>query len=58
MDRDDIEEVEIEEDHQIFDPENRRFAKREADQPKRSPIRRASRLSLMSKDGTERRRLF
>ena len=40
MDRRDIEEAEIEEDHQIFDPENRRSTKREADQPKWSPIRR------------------
>ena len=40
MDRHDIEEVEFEEDHQIFDPENRRSTNREADQPKRSPIRR------------------
>jgi hypothetical protein len=40
MERHDIEEFEIEEDHQLFDTENRRFAKREADQPKRSPIRR------------------
>lgn len=44
MDRYDIEEVEIEVDNQIFNPDNRRFAKREADQPKRSPIRRKNKL--------------
>ena len=36
----DIEEVEIEEDDQIFDTNNRRFAKRDADEPRRTPIRR------------------
>ena len=40
MDRYDIEEVEIEVDNHIFNRDNRRIAKREADQPKRSPIRR------------------
>jgi hypothetical protein len=44
MGRYDIEEVEIEIDNQIVDPDNRRFAKREADQPKRSPIRRKNKL--------------
>ena len=40
MGRFDIEEVEIEEDDQIFDNGYRRFAKRDADEPRRSPIRR------------------
>jgi hypothetical protein len=40
MGRFDIEEVEIEEDDQIIDKGYRRFAKRDADQPRRSPIRR------------------
>ena len=40
MGRYDIEEVEIEEDDQIFDNGYRRSAKRDADQPRRSPIRR------------------
>jgi len=40
MGRFNIEEVEIEEDDQIFENGYRRFAKRDADQPKRSPIRR------------------
>ena len=44
MGRYDIEEVEIEIDNQIFNLDNRRFAKREADQPKRSPIRRKNKL--------------
>jgi hypothetical protein len=44
MDRYDIEEDEIGVDNQIFNPENRRFAEREADQPKRSPIRRKNKL--------------
>jgi len=35
-----VEEVEIEEDDQVFKINNRRFAKGKADQPKRSPIRR------------------
>jgi len=40
MGRFDIEDVEIEEDDQIFDDGYRRFAKRGADEPRRSPIRR------------------
>ena len=44
MGRYEFEEVEIEEDDQIFDSGNRRFAKREVDQPRRSPIRRKDKL--------------
>jgi len=44
MVRYDIEEIEIEADDQIFDSDYRRFAKGEADQPRRSPIRRKDRL--------------
>lgn len=40
MGRHEIAEVEIAEDDQFFDTDNRRFAKGDADQPKRSPIRR------------------
>jgi len=40
MNRYDIEEDEIEVVNQIYNLDNRRFAKKEADQPKRSPIRR------------------
>jgi hypothetical protein len=40
MRRYNIDEVKIEEDQQLSDPDNRRLAKRNADQPKRSPIRR------------------
>ena len=40
----DIEEVELEEDDQIFDGGNRRFAERNTDQAKRSPIRRKDKL--------------
>lgn len=43
MGRYDIEQVETEEDDQIFGTDNRRFAKRHGDQPKRSPIRRKDR---------------
>ncbi|MGB5748008.1 MAG: hypothetical protein WBM69_13560 [Desulfobacterales bacterium] len=43
MGRFDIEEAEIEEDDQIIDKGYRRFAKRDADQPRRSPIRRKDR---------------
>lgn len=43
MGRYDIEQVEAEEDDQIFGTDNHRFTKREADQPKRSPIRRKDR---------------
>jgi len=43
MGRYDIAQVETEEDDQIFGTDNRRFAKRDADQPKRSPIRRKDR---------------
>ncbi|MGB5750253.1 MAG: hypothetical protein WBM69_24980 [Desulfobacterales bacterium] len=44
MGRYDIEEVEIEENDQIFGSEYRRFAKREVDQPRRSPVRRKDKL--------------
>ena len=44
MGRFDIEEVEIEEDDQTFDNGYRRFAKRDADEPRRSPIRRKDKL--------------
>jgi len=44
MGRFEIEEVEIEEDDQIIDKGYRRFAKRDADQPRRSPIRRKDKL--------------
>jgi len=40
MDRYDIEKDEIEVVNQIFNLDNRRFAKKKADQPKQSPIRR------------------
>ena len=43
MGRFDIEEAEIEKDDQIIDKGYRRFAKRDADQPRRSPIRRKDR---------------
>lgn len=43
MGRFDIDEGEIEEDQQLFDTDIRRTAKRDADQPKRSPIRRKDR---------------
>ena len=43
MGRYDIEQVETEEDDQIFDRDNRQFAKSEGDQPKRSPIRKKDR---------------
>jgi hypothetical protein len=44
MGRYDIEEVEIEEDDPIFGSGYRRFAKREVDQPRWSPIRRKDKL--------------
>jgi len=44
MGRYDIEEVEIQEDNQIFNSGYRRFAERDADQPRRSPIRRRDKL--------------
>jgi len=44
MGRYDINKVEMEEDDQILDGRNRRFAKRNADQPKLSPIRRKDKL--------------
>jgi len=44
MGRYDIEEVEIEKDNQIVDGGYRRFAERDADQPRRSPIRRKDKL--------------
>ena len=39
-----IDEVEIEEDDQILDTGNRNFAKRGADQPRWSPIRKKNKL--------------
>ena len=44
MGRFDIEEVEIEEDDQVLDSGNQGYAKRGADQPRRSPIRRKNKL--------------
>ena len=44
MGRYNIDEVEMVEDDQIFDGDNRQFAKEEVDQPKRSPIRRKDKL--------------
>ena len=44
MGRYDVEEVEIEDDDPIFDSGYRRFAKREVDQPRWSPIRRKDKL--------------
>ena len=44
MGRYDIEEVEMEKDNQIVDGSYRRFAERDADQPRRSPIRRKDKL--------------
>ena len=44
MGRYDIEEVEMEEDNQMVDGSYRRFAERDADQPRRSPIRRKDKL--------------
>ena len=43
MNRHDIGEVEFNEDDPFFATENRRFVKREADQPRRSPMRRKDR---------------
>jgi len=43
MGRYDIEEVEIEEDNRSTDSGYRRFTDRDADQPRRSPIRRKDR---------------
>jgi hypothetical protein len=43
MGRYDIEEVEIEEDNQSINSGYRRFTDRDADQPRRSPIRRKDR---------------
>jgi hypothetical protein len=40
MGRYDNQEVEVEEDDQSFEPDSRRYAGRQVDQPKRSPIRR------------------
>ena len=37
-------EIETDEGDQIFDSGSRQFAKRNADQPKRSPIRRKSKM--------------
>lgn len=44
MGRYDIEAVEIEEDDQILDSGYGRFARREFDQPRRSPIRKKDRF--------------
>jgi hypothetical protein len=44
MGRYDSEEAEIEEDNQIADSGYRRFAERDAEQPRRSPIRRKDKL--------------
>ncbi len=44
MGRYNIDEVEMQEGGQIFNSGSRRFAIRNADQPKRSPIRRKSKL--------------
>ena len=44
MGRYDIEEVEVDENDQIFDNDYGRFAERKADQPRRSPIRRKYKL--------------
>lgn len=43
MGRYDLDEMEIGEDEQILNPKGRRFAVQQADQPKRSPIRRRDR---------------
>ena len=40
MGRYEIEEIDIEAEDQLFEANKRRFAKSEADAPKRSPIRR------------------
>ena len=44
MGRYNIDEVEIEEDDQILDSGNQGYAKRGADQPRRSPIRKKNKL--------------
>ena len=44
MGRYDIKEVEIEEDNQNFNSGYLRFTERDADQPRRSPIRRKDKL--------------
>lgn len=44
MGRYDIDEVEIEKDDQTLESDNRGFAKRGADQPRQSPIRRKNKL--------------
>jgi len=44
MGRNNIDELETDEDDQIFDNGNRPFTKRGADQPRRSPIRRKDKL--------------
>lgn len=51
MGRFDIEQVEIEEDDQIIDKGYRRFAKRDADQPRRSPIRRKDKSQEQEEEG-------
>ena len=44
MGRYNIDDVEMVEDDQVFDGGNRQFAKKDVDQPKRSPIRRKDKL--------------
>jgi len=56
MGRYDIEEIEIQEDDQISDGMNRRFADREAEQPKRSPIRRKNKRRLQEGIKTKAKR--
>ncbi|CAB1084099.1 hypothetical protein D1AOALGA4SA_11632 [Olavius algarvensis Delta 1 endosymbiont] len=46
-----IEDVETQEDDQTADSKNRRFASRETEQPKRSPIRRKNKWR--QEDGTK-----
>ena len=43
MSRYDFDEMEFDDEQQILNRESRRFAMRQADQPKRSPIRRKDR---------------
>ena len=44
MSRYNIDETEWDEDDQIFDGSNRRFAKKSIDEPKRSPMRRKDKM--------------
>ncbi len=46
MGRHNFDEFEIENEDQSFDGGNRRFAKNDADQPRRSPIRRKDKMRL------------